>query len=105
MPVQSNRSVSELTLLTVSNAATDTDIPANTLSYQLNADQRVRRWIRLDDHVDANGIAGTGGLSLNDGGHRQRFAQSERDQSFSVTVSDLNTAPACQHKLSGRLTN
>jgi hypothetical protein len=37
LPAQSNRSVSELTLLTVTNAAADADLPANVLSYQLIA--------------------------------------------------------------------
>ena len=35
LPAQSNRTVNELTLLTVSNSATDSDVPANVLSYQL----------------------------------------------------------------------
>jgi len=35
LPVQGDRSVNELTTLTVTNAATDTDVPANSISYQL----------------------------------------------------------------------
>ena len=34
-PAQTNLNVPELTLLTVTNSATDSDVPANTLSYQL----------------------------------------------------------------------
>ena len=37
LPVQGNRSISELTLLTVTNTAADADVPANVLSYQLIA--------------------------------------------------------------------
>ncbi len=35
LPVQTNRIINELALLVVTNTATDGDIPANTLSYQL----------------------------------------------------------------------
>ena len=35
LTAQTNRTVAELTLLTVTNAASDADLPANTLSYQL----------------------------------------------------------------------
>ncbi|MFO1477568.1 MAG: hypothetical protein U1F98_13070 [Verrucomicrobiota bacterium] len=35
LPVQTSRAITELTLLTVTNTATDADLPANTLSYQL----------------------------------------------------------------------
>jgi len=37
LPVQANRTVDELATLTVTNTATDTDLPANTLTYQLLA--------------------------------------------------------------------
>src|SRR5207247_2641846 len=36
LPSQTNRTINELTLLTVTNTATDSDIPANTLSYTLS---------------------------------------------------------------------
>jgi len=35
LPAQTNRTINELTTLTVTNTATDADIPANTLTYQL----------------------------------------------------------------------
>jgi Putative Ig domain len=35
LPTQNNRTIAELTTLTVANTATDSDIPANTLSYSL----------------------------------------------------------------------
>ena len=35
LPVQTNRTVNELTTLTVTNTATDADLPANTLTYTL----------------------------------------------------------------------
>jgi len=35
LPVQTNRTIAELTLLTVTNTATDGDLPANALTYQL----------------------------------------------------------------------
>src|SRR5262249_31337409 len=37
LPAQSTRTVGELSLLTVTNTATDSDIPANILSYQLTS--------------------------------------------------------------------
>ncbi len=35
LPAQTNRTIAELTLLTVTNTATDADVPANALNYQL----------------------------------------------------------------------
>ena len=35
LPVQTNQTIAELTLLTVTNTATDTDLPANALTYTL----------------------------------------------------------------------
>jgi len=35
LPAQTNRTINELTLLVVTNTATDSDIPVNTLTYQL----------------------------------------------------------------------
>src|SRR5204863_9846707 len=35
LPAQTNRTIAEITLMTVTNTATDADVPANTLSYQL----------------------------------------------------------------------
>src|SRR5207302_4015155 len=37
LPAQINRTIAELTTLTVTNTATDSDIPANTLTYSLIA--------------------------------------------------------------------
>jgi len=37
LPAQLNHTIAELTPLVVTNAATDTDIPANTLTYMLVA--------------------------------------------------------------------
>ena len=37
LPAQANRTIAEMTTLTVTNTATDTDVPAQTLSYQLIA--------------------------------------------------------------------
>src|SRR5206468_2360305 len=37
LPVQTNRSMNELTLLTVTNTAADQDLPVNVLTYQLVA--------------------------------------------------------------------
>src|SRR3989475_13039999 len=35
LPLQANRTINELTALTVTNTATDADLPANVLTYQL----------------------------------------------------------------------
>ena len=48
LPVQTNRTINELTLLTVTNTATDTDLPANTLSYLLIGPSGAT--------IDANGV-------------------------------------------------
>ena len=61
LPAQSNRTVNELTLLTVTNRATDADVPANMLSYQLlNAPAGAAIGSTGDDHLDAERSAGPG---------------------------------------------
>ena len=54
LPAQTNRTISELTLFTVTNTATDPDLPANTLTYHLlvpptGSDRYQRR-----HHLDAD---------------------------------------------------
>jgi hypothetical protein len=48
LPVQGNLTIDVLTPLVVTNAATDSDIPANTLSYQLTGP--------LGSTIDSNGV-------------------------------------------------
>ena len=59
LPAQADRSLDELTLLTVTNTATDADVPANVLSYELLvcAGRRGHRW-RGCDQLDADGEPG-----------------------------------------------
>ncbi|MEK7781159.1 MAG: Ig-like domain-containing protein, partial [Verrucomicrobiota bacterium] len=91
LPVQTNRSIAELTLLTVTNTATDGDLPANTLTYQLlnppaAADinpSGVITWAPTE--AQGPGVY-TLTTVVNDG------AVSVTNQ-FDVTVSEVNVAP------------
>jgi hypothetical protein len=94
LPTQNNRTINELTLLTVTNAAADSDLPANTLTYALiNAPSGAA--------IDANGVitwtpAEAQGPSINlfvttvtDNGSPSFSATN----SFTVTVKEVNQAP------------
>jgi hypothetical protein len=94
LPAQSDRSIAELTLLTVTNSATDSDIPGNMLSYALmNAPTGAA--------IDTNGIitwtpSEAQGPSTNvirtvvtDNGSPSLSATN----AFTVVVSDVNSAP------------
>jgi hypothetical protein len=99
LPVQTNRTVAELTLLTVTNTATDSDIPANTLAYALtvsNASGPV-----TNANISAAGVISwtpteAQGPSTNtfttvvtDNGSPNLSATN----SFTVVVTEVNTAP------------
>ena len=93
LAAQSNRTVNELTLLTVNNGATDADVPANTLSYQLIA----AAGAAIDRHgmitwtpTEAQG-PGTYTLTtvvIDDG-----TPPLSATNSFTVTVTEVNNAP------------
>ncbi|MFO1477570.1 MAG: Ig-like domain-containing protein [Verrucomicrobiota bacterium] len=94
LPVQGPQTINELTLLTVTNTATDADVPANTLTYQLQSPP-------AGAVIDANGVItwtpteaqGPGVYTIRtivtDNGTPSRSATN----SFQVTVNEVNTAP------------
>ena len=97
LPAQGDRSVAELSSLSVTNAATDSDVPANTLAYALENPPD-------GASVDTNGVIawtpgeaqGTGTYTLKtivaDNGSPQLMATN----SFTVTVSEVNQPPQFQ---------
>ncbi|MFO1477565.1 MAG: hypothetical protein U1F98_13055 [Verrucomicrobiota bacterium] len=62
LPLQTNHTVAELTLLVVTNTATDADLPANTLSYQLvnPPSGALHRHRRGADYLDSDRSPGPG---------------------------------------------
>jgi hypothetical protein len=77
LPGQTNRTINELTLLTVTNTATDTDLPANPLDYTLTVTNAAgvvanAQFPLRCDHVDA----------LRQGKHER----------FTIIVTDTNSA-------------
>jgi hypothetical protein len=94
LPVQTNRTINELTLLSVTNTATDADLPANVLTYTLENPP-------TGAVVDTNGVItwtpgeaqGPGVYTLKsivaDNGSPQLMATN----SFTVTVNEVNVAP------------
>src|SRR5207248_367119 len=95
LPVQTNRTVHELTLLTVTNTATDSDLPANVLSYQLVAPP-------TGATIDANGVISWTPTEAQ-GPSTNLFTTLVTDtavppfsatNSFTVIVNEVNLAPA-----------
>jgi len=94
LPAQTNRTINELTLLVVTNTATDSDIPVNTLTYQLVNPP-------AGATISTNGIItwtptesqGPGTYTITtvvtDNGTPQLSATNE----FTVTVNEVNSAP------------
>jgi hypothetical protein len=91
---QTNRTISELTLLTVTNTATDSDLPANILSYTLiNAPSGaaispagIITWTPSEAQGPSTNLIVT---VVTDNGSPALSATN----SFSVVVSEVNTAP------------
>jgi len=91
LPAQTNRTIAELTLLTVTNIAADADLPANTLTYQLISPPGnaaispggVITWTPLESEGPGTNTITT---VVNDG-----FVSVTN--SFSVIVTELNQAP------------
>ena len=94
LPVQADRTIDELTLLTVTNTATDGDVPANVLSYELLV-------APAGTVIDAEGVI-TWTPTESQGPSTNTFTTVVTDDgvpalsatnSFTVTVSEVNTAP------------
>src|SRR5205814_1222685 len=94
LSVQTNRTINELTLLTVTNTATDSDLPANIISYALiNAPSGaaisaagVITWTPSEAQGPSTNLIVT---VATDNGSPALSATN----SFSVVVSEVNTAP------------
>jgi hypothetical protein len=98
---QSDRVLNELTTLTVTNTATDSDVPAQTLSYMLVVSNNLNGAIAGNATIDANGIIswtptegqspGTYRLTtiVTDSGYPPKSVTN----AFTVTVNEVNVAP------------
>src|SRR5262249_40574224 len=90
-----NRTVPELTPITVTDNATDSDVPAQTLTYQLSSPP-------AGASVDTNGVItwtpseaqGPGVYSITNIVTDNGFPAKSATNSFTVTVTEVNTGPA-----------
>jgi len=95
LPTQADRTVNELATLTVANTATDADVPANTLTYQLltgptNATisaSGIITWTPTEAQGPSSGVVFT--TKVTDNGTPALSATN----SFTVTVNEVNSAP------------
>src|SRR5439155_711706 len=94
LPAQSNRTINELTTLTVTNTATDGDLPANVLTYQLLSPP-------TGASINSNGVI-TWTPAEGQGPGTVTFTTIVTDNgtpalsganSFTVTVNEVNSAP------------
>ena len=96
--VVSNQVVNELTLLTVTNAATDNDIPALPLSYTLTVTNALTGGVVTNASISTNGIISWTPTEVQ-GPSTNTFTTIVSDgslsatNSFTVTVNEVNTAP------------
>ena len=89
-----NRTIAELTLLTVTNNATDSDVPAQTLTYQLSSPP-------AGASIDTNGVItwtpseaqGPGTYMITTIVTDSGFPPKSATNSFTVTVTEVNSAP------------
>ena len=97
LPVQTNKTVNELALLTVPNAGSDTDLPANGLTYTLlsppagaiiNPATGVITWTPTEAQGPGPG-AYTFTTRVDDNGSPNLFTTN----TFTVTVNEVNVAP------------
>ena len=94
LPLQTNRTIAELTQLVVTNTATDTNIPANTLTYSLltnppNATidaSGIIRWTPTEAQGRSTNVFTT---KVTDNGLPNLSATN----SFTVIVTEVNSAP------------
>ncbi len=96
--VVSNQVVNELTLLTVTNAATDNDIPALPLTYTLTVTNALTGGVVTNASISTNGIISWTPTEVQ-GPSTNTFTTIVSDgslsatNSFTVTVNEVNTAP------------
>jgi predicted nucleic acid-binding protein len=96
--VVSNQVVNELTLLTVTNAATDNDIPALSLTYTLTVTNALTGGVVTNASISTNGIISwtpteAQGPSTNTFTTIVSDGSLSATNSFTVTVNEVNTAP------------
>jgi VCBS repeat-containing protein len=100
LPATTNWTISELTTLTVTNIATDTDIPANTLSYTLSVTSAAGPVANAS--ISANGVI-TWTPTEAQGPSTNTFTTVVTDDgspnlsttnTFTVVVNEVNSAPA-----------
>jgi hypothetical protein len=99
LPVQTDRTIDELTELIVANAATDSDLPPLPLSYTLMAINLADNSIIPNAFISAEGVISWLPTEIQ-GPSTNRFTTVVSDgnqsvaNSFTVTVNEVNTAPA-----------
>jgi hypothetical protein len=102
LPAQTSRSVSELSSLTVTNTALDTDIPLLPLTYSLAVTNLLDNSAVLNAAIDANGVI-TWTPTEAQGPSTNRFTTFVSDGSlsatntFTVVVNEVNRAPAASN--------
>src|SRR5207249_94351 len=95
LTVPGSQNIAELSTLVVTNTATDADVPANTLTFRseerrvgksVNATTGVLTWTKTEDEVPS-----TNGITVM--ARVQAFALLSYSQSFTVVVTEANSAP------------
>jgi hypothetical protein len=98
LPPQSDRVVDEFTSLTVTNTASDADLPASTLSYTLTVTNLLNNTVVANATINANGIinwtpAESQGPSSNLFTTVVSDGTATAINTFRVTVNEVNLAP------------
>jgi hypothetical protein len=104
LPVQTNQTVNEMTELIVTNTATDTDVPARHVSYQLLPPS-------FGATIDTNGIItwtpdetqGPGVYTLTTVATDDDPSPISNTNSFQVTVNEVNRPPVLPHPQADRV--
>ncbi|HTY85967.1 MAG TPA: MBG domain-containing protein, partial [Candidatus Acidoferrum sp.] len=102
LPGQSNLVVNELNLMTVTNTATDADVPPNTLTYTLMVTNLADNSVVNNASIDTNGIItwtpteaqGPGSYSFTTIVKDNGTPNLSATNSFTVSVNEVNAAPA-----------
>ena len=102
LPLQTNVTINELTLLTVTNTATDTDLPANTLVYTLTVTNVLNNSVITNAAISTNGIiTWTPDQTQSPGTNAMTTVVTDNGvpplsvtNSFNVIVREVNVAPS-----------
>jgi regulation of enolase protein 1 (concanavalin A-like superfamily) len=101
LPAQVGVSVDESSLLTITNTATDSDIPAQSLSYSLTVTNTLNGNVQTNASINTNGVIswtpsetqGAGTYSFMTVVADSGITPSTTTNSFIVTVNELNAPP------------